>query len=165
MRLLSCLQSIAAGSAALLTVGCAVVERAGIAVLYEKSALPGNRPGTIFPMATRPGSGLIFFSPPESPAGRWPFLSTGGVGPAATGVSGWAEPMCRNIGRYLAGQGVGVAVINYRLQPQVGWREQVADVARATRWVHQHIASRGGRADQLFLSVTWPALNSPPTPG
>ena len=152
MRLLSCLQSIAAGSAALLTMGCAVVERAGMAVLYEKSDLPGAQTWNDVTYGTRPRQQLDLFLP----AGKsgWPvaiFVHGGSWTGGDKGLRVGGADVYGNIGRYLASQGVGVAVINYRLQPQVGWREQVADVARATRWVHQHIASRGGRPDQLFL--------------
>ena len=152
MRLLSCLQSIAAGSAALLTAGCAVVERAGIAVLYEKSGLPEAQTQRDLTYGTEPRQQLDFFLP----AGKsgWPvaiFVHGGSWTGGDKGLRVGGADVYGNIGRYLAGQGIGVAVINYQLQPQVGWREQVADVARATTWVHQHIASYGGRADQLFL--------------
>ncbi|HEU0075769.1 MAG TPA: alpha/beta hydrolase fold domain-containing protein [Dehalococcoidia bacterium] len=49
-----------------------------------------------------------------------------------------------NIGRFLASSGIGAAVVSYRLQPAVTWREQVADVAAAVAWVHDHAASYGG---------------------
>lgn len=57
----------------------------------------------------------------------------------------------RNIGRFLASEGIGAAVIGYRLVWTVDWREQLGDVARAVSWVQQHIAERGGRPDRLFL--------------
>ena len=56
-----------------------------------------------------------------------------------------------NIGRFYAARGIGVAVINYRLQPAVNWREQVKDVAAATDWVYAHIAEYGGNANRIFL--------------
>jgi acetyl esterase/lipase len=76
----------------------------------------------------------------------------------------------RNIGRFAAAHGIGAAVINYRLQPRVTWREQVADVARAVRWVHGHAEALGGDPDALFLSghsagaqlIAYVALNPAP---
>ncbi len=152
MRFLSCLQSIAAGSAALLTMGCAAVERAGMAVLYEPSGLPGAQTWNDVAYGTEPRQQLDLFLP-DGKSG-WPvaiFVHGGSWTSGDKGLRVGGADVYGNIGRYLAGQGIGVAVINYRLQPQVGWREQVADVARATMWVHQNIASRGGRPDQLFL--------------
>jgi acetyl esterase/lipase len=56
-----------------------------------------------------------------------------------------------NIGRYYASQGIGVALINYRLQPKVSWREQVDDVARATAWIYTHAHQYGGDCSRLFI--------------
>jgi acetyl esterase/lipase len=56
-----------------------------------------------------------------------------------------------SVAEFLAGQGIGVAVPNYRLSPQVRHPEHVRDVARAFAWVHAHIAEYGGRPDRMFL--------------
>lgn len=56
-----------------------------------------------------------------------------------------------NIGRFYAGRGIGVAVVNYRLQPDVAWPEQVADVARAVAWLHGNVARFGGDPTRLFV--------------
>jgi len=56
-----------------------------------------------------------------------------------------------NIGRFYASQGIGVAVINYRLQPKVTWREQAEDVAHAALWVHSHLGIYGGDTGRLFI--------------
>jgi acetyl esterase/lipase len=56
-----------------------------------------------------------------------------------------------NIGRFLAGQGVGTAVINYRLLPAVTWRQQIDDVAQAVVGARTALVERGGRAASLFL--------------
>src|SRR5439155_18980367 len=66
---------------------------------------------------------------------NWPiliFIHGGGLtsGDKALRVSG--ADVYGNIGRFYASQGIGVAVINYRLQPKVTWREQAEDVAHAT---------------------------------
>lgn len=58
----------------------------------------------------------------------------------------------QNIGRFYAARGVGVAVINYRLQPGASWRDQVEDVARATGWLAANVASRGGDPKRIFLA-------------
>jgi arylformamidase len=55
------------------------------------------------------------------------------------------------VGQFLAGQGVGVALPNYRLSPGVKHPEHVRDAARAFRWVHDHIGDYGGRADRIFV--------------
>jgi acetyl esterase/lipase len=57
-----------------------------------------------------------------------------------------------NIGRFYASHGIGVAVINYRLQPKVTWREQVEDVARATAWIYTHVQNYGADCSRLFIS-------------
>ena len=57
-----------------------------------------------------------------------------------------------NVGAFYAGQGIGVAVINYRLQPTVGWRDQMRDVARAVARVRAEVAQRGGDPHALFLA-------------
>jgi len=57
----------------------------------------------------------------------------------------------QNIGRFYAIRGMGVAVLNYRLQPSVTWREQVEDVATATGWLAEHIEERGGDKSRIFL--------------
>lgn len=67
-----------------------------------------------------------------------------------------------NIGRFYAARGIGVAVINYRLQPlprakrklrkpYLGWREQIDDVARAIAFVQKNVAGWGGDPDRFFL--------------
>jgi len=57
----------------------------------------------------------------------------------------------RNIGRFFATHGVGVAVINYRLMPHVDWKTQTLDVARAVNWLHQNIQKYKGNPKQIFL--------------
>ena len=57
----------------------------------------------------------------------------------------------RNIGRFYAARGVGVALINYRLQPVVTWRGQVDDVAVATAWLVERVHGFGGDG-RVYLS-------------
>lgn len=56
-----------------------------------------------------------------------------------------------NIGRFFAANGIGVAVISYRLMPETNWKSQIMDVARAIYWVHQHIKDYQGNPRELFI--------------
>jgi acetyl esterase/lipase len=56
------------------------------------------------------------------------------------------------IGRSFAGEGIGVAVINYRLAPKTKHPDQAHDVAQAIRWLHKNIAKYGGVAEKLYLA-------------
>jgi acetyl esterase/lipase len=64
---------------------------------------------------------------------------------------GGADPY-GNIGRFYAAHGIGVAVINYRLQPAVGWREQVMDVTQVLAWVYSHGDQYGANKRAIFIS-------------
>jgi acetyl esterase/lipase len=55
------------------------------------------------------------------------------------------------LGTTLAGQGIGVAVTNYRLSPLVKHPEHIKDVARAFAWTYKNIARYGGQRDRLFV--------------
>lgn len=57
-----------------------------------------------------------------------------------------------NVGRFFAERGYAVALVNYRLQPEVSWREQVADVADAIQWLHRHVDEYGGDPGAIFVS-------------
>jgi len=57
----------------------------------------------------------------------------------------------RNIGRFYSARGVGVALINYRLQPDVNWVDQAGDVATAVAWLTPRLMELGGDG-RLFLS-------------
>lgn len=57
-----------------------------------------------------------------------------------------------NVGRALAKRGVGVAVINYRLVPDVTFAEQLSDVVSAVRWTAAQIPRYGGDAERLFVA-------------
>ncbi len=56
-----------------------------------------------------------------------------------------------SLGHYLAKQGVGVVVTNYRLSPGVKHPEHIKDVARAFAWTYKNIEKYGGRPDQIFV--------------
>ena len=55
-----------------------------------------------------------------------------------------------NIGRYYSSHGVVTAVVNYRLQPEVTWVEQIEDVASAVRWVANRRQMSGARGRLLL---------------
>ena len=56
-----------------------------------------------------------------------------------------------SVGEFLASQGIGVVLPNYRLSPTVKHPDHIKDLAHAFAWVHAHIAEYGGRPDQIFL--------------
>jgi acetyl esterase/lipase len=55
------------------------------------------------------------------------------------------------VGRRFAAAGIGTAVINYRLSPEVSHPAHIQDVAAAFAWVKRFIAEFGGRADNIFV--------------
>lgn len=57
-----------------------------------------------------------------------------------------------NIGRFYATRGIGVAIVNYRLQPAVTWRDQVKDVAQALAWIYRHAEDYGADKRSIFIS-------------
>jgi acetyl esterase/lipase len=56
-----------------------------------------------------------------------------------------------SVGEFLASQGIGAVLPNYRLAPEFKHPEQIKDVARAFAWTRRHIVEYGGNADKLFL--------------
>ncbi len=68
---------------------------------------------------------------------------------------GWKmgeKAMYAELGRRFAEAGIGCAVINYRLSPDVQHPEHVKDCARAFAWIVAHIKEHGGNPDRLFVS-------------
>jgi len=89
------------------------------------------------------------------PRGRgWPmlaFVHGGSLEKGDTAQQLIGNDFYRNIGRFYAARGVGVALINYRLQPEVNWVGQVDDVADAVAWLTPRLESLGGDG-RMFLS-------------
>jgi len=56
-----------------------------------------------------------------------------------------------SVGEYLARQGIGVAMPNYRLSPAVKHPEHVRDIARAFAWTKRNLAKHGGDTEQIYL--------------
>src|SRR5262245_6293776 len=57
-----------------------------------------------------------------------------------------------SVGEFLASQGIGAVLPNYRLAPGVQHPGQIKDVARAFAWTRNHIAEYGGCPNKLFLA-------------
>ena len=55
------------------------------------------------------------------------------------------------MGRSLAAEGIAVAVINYRLTPEVRHPEHARDVARAVSWIHDNASLYGWNARKIVL--------------
>ena len=84
----------------------------------------------------------------------WPmllFVHGGSLDKGDTSQMVAGHDIYRNIGRYYAARGVAVALVNYRLQPEVDWKDQVDDVARAADFVERRLESLGGDG-RLYLS-------------
>jgi acetyl esterase/lipase len=56
------------------------------------------------------------------------------------------------VGAFLASQGIGAVLPNYRLSPGVKHPEHIKDVARAFAWTKRHIGEYGGAPDKLFVA-------------
>ena len=56
-----------------------------------------------------------------------------------------------SVGEFLARNGIGAVLPNYRLSPKVKHPEHVKDVARAFAWTRENLAARGGKVDRLYL--------------
>ncbi len=142
---------------ALVLGGCsAAVEWLGVRLLYEGTETPAERQLIDLPYRQDAGSDpvkhrLDFFLPEGE---GWPmlvFVHGGGWTAGDKSLKAGGADVYSNIGRFYAAQGFGTAVINYRLQPEVSWREQVDDVARAVAWVRANAAAHGGDPESLFL--------------
>jgi hypothetical protein len=68
-----------------------------------------------------------------------------------TWVSG-DKALYSHLGSYFARNGIGAALINYRLGSKLTFSAQVQDLARAVAWMNRHIAAYGGEADRLFVA-------------
>jgi len=156
--------------------GCTqIVYGAAIPFLYVESELPDAQ--VVSDIAYRDDAGAdshkhrldLFLPAAPTDGAAWPllvFVHGGGwtSGDKSLRVAG--ADVYGNIGRFFAAHGVGAAVISYRLQPDVGWRQQVDDVEHAVAWLRAHVAARGGDPRAIFLAghsagaqlATWAAL-------
>jgi len=158
MRARGWIGALAAAGLGAAALGCAsLLPWVAVPFLYREARLPAER--TVLDVPYRMGREadprkhrLDLFLPEGT---GWPvlvFVHGGGWTSGDRTLRAGGADVYRNIGRFFAGQGVGVAVISYRLQPAVDWRAQVDDVASAVAWVHESIGAYGGNADALFLA-------------
>jgi acetyl esterase/lipase len=143
---------------ALATSACtAVVYRIGIPLLYRHADLPSGQIVRDLrywdgPDADLEKNLLDLYLPNGT---GWPvlvFIHGGGWTSGDKGLRAGGADIYGNIGRFYASHGIGVAVISYRLQPQVAWPEQTTDVARAVAWVHANVAGYGGDPNTIILA-------------
>jgi acetyl esterase/lipase len=136
----------------------AVVYRVGVPLFYRRADLPARQIVTDLaywdgPDAD-PAKNLLDLFVPKAPDG-WPvlvFIHGGGWTSGDKGLRAGGADIYGNIGRFYAAHGIGVAVISYRLQPQVAWPQQLADVTHAVAWVHANVARWGGDPSTIVLS-------------
>lgn len=57
-----------------------------------------------------------------------------------------------SVGQFLASQGIGVVMPNYRLSPAVKHPEHAKDIARAVAWTRANIGKHGGDPQRLYLA-------------
>lgn len=69
-----------------------------------------------------------------------------------TGDKNYLFGLYGSVGRAFAKRGVGAAVINYRLTPDVAHPGHIQDVAKAFAWVKKNIKKHGGNPEQMFVS-------------
>ena len=142
--------------AALAMTGCEIGKRVIITPFYRPQDLPASR--VIRDIAYVDGAGahprkhrLDLYLPASTGFTTVVFVHGGNwtEGDKSLHVAG--ADIYGNIGRFFAANGHAVAVVNYRLIPEVSWQAQPADIARAVKWVHAHIAEHGGNPSSIVL--------------
>lgn len=136
--------------------GCSLATRAGVALLYEKADLPTSQLVrdicyTSGPPCDTARHTLDLYRPSAT---AWPviiFVHGGNWDSGDKNHRAGGADVYANIGRFYASRGIGVAVINYRLQPTVTWPAQVDDVRAGVTWVRGNISRYGGQPDRIFL--------------
>lgn len=159
------------GPAAVIAVACAsllllaltgcqsMLEQVAVAFLYEPATVPESQKRLDLAYrsdpAAHPEKHRLDLFLPDPERRDWPtliFVHGGGWTEGDRTIEAAGASVIRNIGRYFAAEGVGAAVISYRLMPAVGWREQLEDVAAAMRFVRETVPAEGGDPDAIFLS-------------
>ena len=138
--------------------GCALADSLAADILYDEVALPDSlvRADLAYlPSGDHKHRLDLFLPAPDSVRRRpWPavlFVHGGGWDEGDRQFTFGGEDIYGNVGRFVARRGVGAAVVSYRLQPDVTWREQVADVAAALAFVQDTVAALGGDPDAVVL--------------
>ena len=57
-----------------------------------------------------------------------------------------------HVGQAFAASGIGAAIVNYRLSPDVSHPAHAQDAARSVAWVHANISEHGGDPEKVFLA-------------
>ena len=138
--------------------GCSLAKSAVVGFVYDDADLPAShvQHDLAYRDTGHPKHRLNLFLPLTDSvrAQPWPVVVFVHGGGWTTGDKdfrfGYAD-VYNNVGRFLATRGIGAATINYRLMPEVTWREQVADVAAAVAYLRQTVGSHGGNPDAVFL--------------
>jgi acetyl esterase/lipase len=129
-------------------------ERVRTRMIFQSKGRLGLRP------SQGAGSGVLVV--PDVPYGPHPgqrldlYLPPVGPFPVVVFVHGGAwvsedKDFFGMVGRYLAGNGVGAVLVNYRLPPDAGCAGELQDVAAAFAWSRRSAADFGGDPDRLFL--------------
>lgn len=94
----------------------------------------------------------------EDPKQRLDLFLPSGAAPFPVVVfvhgGGWSDgdkSLYSEVGRWLQQRGIGTAVVNYRLTPQVIHPGHTEDVAAAVAWTHKNIAGYGGDPRRLYV--------------
>lgn len=135
----------------------AVAYRIGVPLFYRRADLPETQVVRDLPYrnghaADREKHLLDLYRPNGT---GWPvmvFIHGGGWTSGDKSYRAGGADIYANIGRFYAARGIGVAVISYRLQPEVAWPAQLDDVAHAVAWVHANVARYGGDPDTIVLA-------------
>ena len=140
----------------LVSASCAPLQFIGVRFVYKRAPLPESqiRRGISYDTATgSPKQRLDLYLP--APGTRpWPavvFIHGGSWTSGDRSLEVGGADVYGNIGRFLAQHGYGTAVVSYRLIPDVDWRTQAEDVAKAVTWVHDNAAKYGGLGNALVL--------------
>jgi len=143
---------------ALLTAGCGAAVRVPLKPFYVPADLAPEQGEVRLNVPYRtdetadPAKHRLDLYLPRRPG--WPlliFVHGGSLEKGDSARSLGGNDIYRNIGRFWAARGVGVALVNYRLQPDVTWPSQVEDAAAATGWLLQR-AGELGCDGRVFLS-------------
>lgn len=138
--------------------GCAtLVTHVAMPFLYEKAVVPDDRVERDLSYREAPAADpdklrFDWYRPEGRDWRTVVFVHGGGWRSGDRALTVGGADVYRNIGRFFASRGVAAAVISYRLQPEVPWSEQVADVTHAVRSVREKVAAEGGDPNGLFLA-------------
>ncbi|MCA1561508.1 MAG: alpha/beta hydrolase [Acidobacteria bacterium] len=137
-----------------LTTSCSLYYWTGIRLYYRKAEIPDARAVRDLAYAgpaSTPKQRLNLFLP----AGKdWPivlFVHGGNWDDGDRNLEVGGADVYNNIGRFLASNGVGAAVMSYRLLPSVDWRTQITDITAAGRWLAENVRRHGGSSACVFL--------------